>query len=124
MSELRKEMVENGIHYTLHGDYYLPDLEVEAGYPLGKYGMARMKYLEEQRPGLYTRLMLSGKLYENLHQVDEQAQHLLDTMIPQMAKEAGVTERMKMMDQLRWVGMMNAIKGQVEEIIFTEIVNK
>lgn len=124
MSELRKEMVENGIHYTLHGDYYLPDLEVEAGYPLGKYGIARMKYLEEQRPGLYTRLLLSGKLYEDLHQADEQAQHLLDTMIPQMAKEAGVTEQMKMTDQLRWVGMMNAIKGQVEEIIWNQIVYK
>lgn len=124
MSELRKELVENGIHYTLHGDYYLPDLEVEAGYPLGKYGMARMKYLEEQRPGLHTRLLLSGKLYEDLHQADEQAQHLLETMIPQMAKEAGATEQMKMTDQLRWVGMMNTIRSQVEEIIFTEIVHK
>lgn len=124
MSELRKEMVENGIHYTLHGDYYLPDLEVEAGYPLGKYGLARMKYLEEQRPGLYTRLLLSGKLYDDLHQADEQAHHLLNTMIPQMAKEAGVTELMKMMNQMRWVGMMNAIKGQVEEIIWSMIVYK
>ncbi len=124
MSELRKEMIENGIHYTLHGDHYLPDLEVDPGYPLGKYGMARMQYLEEQRPGLYTRLLLSGKLNDDLHQADVQAQHLLDTMIPQMAKEAGVTEQMKMTDQLRWVGMMNAIKGQVEEIIWSMIVYK
>lgn len=93
-------------------------------YPLGKYGMARMKYLEEQRPGLYTRLLLSGKLYDDLHQTDEQAHHLLDTMIPQMAKEAGVTEQMKMIDQLHWVGMMNTIKGQVEQIIWDEIIYK
>ena len=124
MSELSKEIIKNGIHYTLHGDYYLPDLEVDSGSPLGKYGMARMDYLKEHRPGLYTRLLLNGRLYDNLHQTDVQAQHLLDTMIPQMAKDAGVTERMKMTDQLRWVGMMNALKAQIEEIIWSEIVYK
>jgi hypothetical protein len=81
-----------------------------------------MQYLKEHRPGLYTRLLLSGKLNDDLHQADLQAQHLLNTMIPQMAKEAGVTEELKMTDQLRWVGMMNAIKSQVEEIIWNEIV--
>lgn len=99
MTELKKHITDttNGLNYTLYGDYYLPELGVESGYPLGKYGMTRMKYLV-------------------------QAQHLLDTMIPQMAKDAGVTEQMKMSDHLRWVGMMNAIKGQVEEIIYQEIV--
>ncbi len=84
--------------------------------------MMRMQYLKEQRPGLYTRLLLSGKLNDDLHQADIQARHLLDTMIPQMAKEAGVTEQLKMTDQLRWVSMMNAIKDQVQEIIWNEIV--
>ena len=115
---------KNGLDYTLHGDYYLPDLGIEPGYSLGKYGMMRMQYLKEHRPGLYTRLLLSGKLNDDLYQVDVQAQHLLDTMIPQMAKDAGVTERMKMTDQLRWVGMMNALKAQIEEIIWSEIVYK
>ena len=112
----------NGLDYTLHGDHYLPDLGIEPGYPLGKYGMLRLQHLQEYRPGLYTRLLLSGKLNDDLHQTDVQAQHLLDTMIPQMAKEAGVTEQLKMTDQLRWVGMMNAIKSQVEEIIWNEII--
>ena len=124
MKELAKHIYDesNGLHYSLHGDYYLPDLGVEPGYPLGKYGMVRMQYLKEHRPGLYTRLLLSGKLNDDLHQADLQAQHLLDTLIPQMAKEAGVTGQMKMTDQLRWVGMMNAIKNQVEEIIWSEII--
>lgn len=113
---------KNGLDYTLHGDYYLPDLGVEPGYPLGKYGIIRMQYLKEHRPGLYTRLLLSGKLNDDLHQADVQAQHLLETMIPQMAKEAGVTEQLKMTNQLRWVGMMNTIKAQVEEIIWNEII--
>lgn len=126
MSNLPKHIHDdnNGLDYTLHGDYYLPDLGVEPGYPLGKYGMMRMHYLKEQRPGLYTRLLLSGKLNDDLHWADVQAQHLLDTMIPQMAKEAGVAEQLKMMDQLRWVGMMNTIKAQVEEIIWNEIIYK
>ena len=124
MSDLAKHIHDekNGLDYTLYGDYYLPDLGVEPGYPLGKYGMMRMQYLKEHRPGLYTRLLLSGKLNDDLYQVDVQAQHLLDTMIPQMAKEAGVTEELKMTDQLRWGGTMNAIKGQIEEIIWNEIV--
>lgn len=126
MSNLPKHIHDdmNGLDYNLHGDYYLPDLEVDPGYPLGKYGMARMDYLKEHRPGLYTRLLLSGRLYDDLHQADVQAHNLLDTMIPRMAKEAGVTEYLKMMDQLRWVGMMNAIKSQVEEIIWNEIIHK
>ena len=115
---------KNGLDYTLHGDYYLPDLGVEPGYPLGKYGIIRMQYLKEHRPGLYARLLLSGKLNDDLHQADVQAKHLLDTMIPQMAKAAGVTEQMKMTDQLHWVGMMNTIKSQVEEIIWSEIALK
>ena len=124
MSNLAKHIHDdkNGLDYTLHGDYYLPDLGVEPSYPLGKYGMIRMQYLKEHRPGLYTRLLLSGKLNDDLHQADELPQHLLDTMIPQMAKEAGVTEQLKMTDQLCWVGMMNAIKGQVEETIMNEII--
>ena len=124
MTELKKHIIDenNGLSYTLHGDYYLPDLGVDPGYPLGKYGMLRMQYLQEHRPGLYTRLLISGELNDDLHQADVQAQHLLDTMIPQMAKEAGVTEQLKMTDQLRWVGMMNAIRSQVEEFIWNEIV--
>lgn len=81
-----------------------------------------MDYLKEHRPGLYTRLLLGGRLHDNLHQADVQAQHLLYTMIPQMAKESSVTEQMKMTNQLRWVGMMSPIKNQVEELIWNQIV--
>ena len=52
---------QNGLNYTLVGDYYLPDLEIESSQPIGKFGRARMKVLKEYRPGLYSRLLLSGK---------------------------------------------------------------
>lgn len=113
---------KNGLDYTLHGDYYLPDLGADLGEPLGKYGRARLRYLQEQRSGVYTRLLLSGRLYDDLHQADAEAEHLLDTMLPQMARDAGVTEKLKASDPMKWVGMMNTIKAQVEEIIWNELI--
>ena len=77
MTNLKKEIIENGIHYTLHGDYYFPDLELP-DVPLqaiGHYGRIRLNYLQEHRPGLYTRLILSGKLYEHLAEIDQTSRH-------------------------------------------------
>ena len=68
---------KNGLNYTLCGDYYLPDLGVESEHHMGKYGIMRMQYLQEYQLGLYTRLLLSGKLNDDLNQNDEQAQRLL-----------------------------------------------
>ena len=113
---------KNGLNYTLVGDYCLPDIEVEASQPLGNYGRARMKYLKVHRPGLYSRLLRNGKLYNDLHEVDAEAQRLLDQMIPQMAAAAGVDEKLKVDDPMRWVGMMNTIKAQVSEIIWNTVV--
>lgn len=88
----------NSLNYTLHGDYYLPDITVESGKPLGKYGRARLCYLKEHRPNVYTRLLLSGKLYVDLNETDAEAQRLLETIILAMAKQAGVTEKLKAVD--------------------------
>ena len=115
---------QNGLNYTLVGNYYLPDLEIESSQPIGKYGRARMKVLKEYRPGLYSRLLLSRKLYDDLNEVDAEAQRLLDQMIPQMAAEAGVDDELKTADPMKWVGIMNAIKAQVEEIIWSGIVRR
>ena len=112
----------NGLDYTLHGDYYLPDIEVDPGQPIGKYGRARLRYLQEHRSIIYNQLLLSGKLYDDLHRADEEAKRLLDMMLSQMAKDAGVTEMLKASDPMKWIGMMNAIKAQVEEIIWNEVI--
>ena len=112
----------NSLNYTLHVYYYFPNIEVESGNPLGKYGRARLRYLQEYRSNIYTRLLLSGKLYEDLNETEAAAWHLLDTTIPAMAKAAGITETLKTIDPMKWVGMMNAIKDQVEEIIWNELI--
>jgi hypothetical protein len=112
----------NGLNYTLHGDYYLPDITVEPGKHLGKYGRARLRYLKEHRSNYFTRLLLSGKLYVDLNETDAEAQRLLETIIPAMAKQAGDTEKLKAVDPSQWIGMMNVFKAQVEEMIWNELI--
>ncbi len=112
------------LKYIQCGDYLIPEmgLSEDDTAPLGKYGRMRYRYLEEHRQGLFTGLLLSGELMRQLHEVDRQAQQMMETMLPRMAREAGLTEEMKNTDPMRWVGTMNALKGQVEEIIFAELV--
>lgn len=115
---------ENGLTYTLYGDYYLPDLNLSDAdkTPLGHYGRMRMTYLQEYRPGLYTRLLLSGKLYDHLTEIEETCQNRLDRMIPQMAKSEGIDEALKARDPMAWVVRMNSIHHRAEESILTELI--
>ena len=110
--------------YIKHGDYYYPNLTVgdQPTIPLGKYGRMRRTYLMEHRQLLLNQLVLSGKLFWHLTEIDQAAQHRLDTMMPQLMKQRGITEELKSRDPLRWVAEMNAAKAQVEETIFTELV--
>jgi len=112
------------LKYIQRGDYLIPEvgLSEEDITPLGKYGRMRYRYLEQERQGLFTGLLLSGELMSQLHEVDREAQQMLETMLPKMARDAGLTEEMKNTDPMKWVGTMNALKAQVEEIIFTEVV--
>ena len=110
--------------YRQNGDYLLPDLgltEAEQK-PLGKYGLMRLHYLEESRPGLYTRLLLSGKLMEHLQEIEQAAQNRLQRLMSQLPKQAGVTEKLKARDQMAWVKQINALKAQAEEIILSELI--
>ncbi len=109
--------------YTKHGDYLLPDLTLDEVKPTyGKYGRMRKRYLQEHRKTLYNELLLSGKLVAHLNDVDAQAQDYLARTMPEMAKLQGVTESLKATDQRAWIGVMNMIKAQIEEIILAEIV--
>jgi len=124
MAQMKKEIIENGIHYTFHGDYYFPALEF-AETPqqgIGRYGRMRKSYLEKHRPGLYERLILSGKLYEHLAEIDTCCADRMDRMVRQMADAEGISEEMKARDQLAWVRCMNSIRQRTEEIILNELV--
>lgn len=114
----------NDITYSKNGDYFIPDIALseQEAKPLGKYGRLRRAYLQEHRQTLYNHLVLSEKLFPHLNEVDEQAQHLLDTMIPSMMKAVDITEQLKTTDQMEWVGLMTAVKAQIEEVIFAELI--
>ena len=118
-------MGENGISYTLGEDgLYYPDLHrpEETEYQIGKYGMLRRTYLKEYRKGLYLELVLAGKLNEHLHQTDEKCHRMMDMLVEQMKEQQGVTEELKMQDQMAWVGRMNNIRACAEEVVMKEIV--
>ena len=110
--------------YTRCGDYYIPDLKLseQPEAPIGKYGRMRQRYLKEHRPSLYSSLILSEKLYPHLLEIDQAAQERMDAMLPHMMKAAGVTEELKARDPMRWVGLMNTLKAQAEEVVLSELV--
>ena len=114
---------KNGMSYTLHGDYYLPDLVLREEEPTyGKYGMLRKQFLKEHRSARYHYLLLTGKLNEHLNQTDQEAREQVEMLMKQMAEKKGVTEELKVQDQMKWVRLMNNIKVSAEEIILKNMV--
>ena len=114
---------KNGLKYTLHGGYYLPDLEINEEEPIyGKYGIMRKQFLKEHRSARYQYLVLTGKLTEHLNQVDKEVREKIEMLAEQMAEQWGVTEEMKIQDQMEWVRRMNNIQATAEEIAYKNII--
>lgn len=112
---------KNGMSYTLHGDYYLPDLVLREEEPTyGKYGMLRKQFLKEHRSARYQYLLLIGKLNEHLNQTDQEAREQVETLMEQMTEKQGVTEELKVQNQMKWVRLMNNIKASAEEMVLRE----
>ena len=114
---------KNGMSYTLHGDYYLPDLVLREEEPTyGKYGMLRKQFLKEHRSARYQYMLLTGKLNEHLNQIDQEVREQVETLMEQMIEKQGVTEELKAQDQMKWVRLMNNIEASAEEIILKNMV--
>ena len=115
----------NSLTYRQEGDVLLPNVtlgEMEATKPIGKYGRMRKQYLKEQRPVVYNLLVFSGKLQTHLLEIEETAQRRLEQMMSEMKEKAGLTEKLKAENQMLWVGQMNALKAQAEEILMNELI--
>ena len=82
----------------------------------------RCEYLKEFKHGYYMELLLSGNLNEYLHEVDKECHEMLDQLVEQMKDKQGVTEQLKAENQMLWVGQMNALKAQAEEILMNELI--
>ena len=122
---MRKQIYDEkkGMSYTLHGDYYLPDLVLREEEPTyGKYGMLRKQFLKEHRSARYQYLLLTGKLNEHLNQTDQEAREQVETLMEQMTEKQGVTEELKAQDQMERVRLMNNIKASAEEIVLKNMI--
>lgn len=123
MEKLKERITENGIDYILIGDYYIPDLKLpEEDRPIGRFGRLHREYLKQEHPARYSSLILTGKLWTYLADLNEQAEERLDLIIEQMKAAEGVTEELKARNQLEWVGRMNNIRNRAEEIINSELI--
>ena len=123
MKKLKERITENGIDYILVGDYYIPDLKLpEENRPIGRYGRLHREYLKQEHPARYSSLILTGKLWTYLADLNEQAEKRRDLIIEQMKAAEGVTEELKARNQLEWVGRMNNIRNRAEEIINSELI--
>ena len=111
------------ISYIRVGDYFIPDLTLpEEPRPMGKWGRMHRDYLREHKPIQYNCLLLSGKLWTYLADLNEQAQDRLDRIIEQMKTDEGISEALKASDPMAWVQRMNNIRTRAEEIIREELI--
>lgn len=115
----------NGLYYSLEEDgMYYPELELPEGthYDIGKYGAMRMEYLAKYRREEYIKLLLTGELNEYLYEIDQECHARVEKFMEKMKDGAGITEELKKTDQMKWVGLMNNVKGAAEEIVIKELV--
>lgn len=111
---------KTGISYTLHGDYYLPDLELpgqEEERPIGIWGQRHLRHIREHRKALYTGLLLDGKLNGYLADLNEQAEDMFFRLVKELAEKEGITETLKAENQMLWVQRMNAVRETATEIV-------
>ena len=113
---------QTGISYTLH---YLPDLalpEEEKGVEIGVWGQRHLRYIKQNRKVLYLNLLTSGKLNGYLADIDKQAEEMFSRLVKQMAEREGVTEKLKVDNQMEWVGRMNNIRSRATEIVNADLI--
>ena len=110
--------------YRVKNGHFIPDITLpeHTDCQIGKYGWMHLDYIKQHRRGRYTTLLTEGKLNSHLHEIDVQANEMLETIIPRLADERGIDEDLKTRDMLRWVAEMNNIKASAEEIILREVV--
>ena len=124
--ELKERFIDEktGIEYVRQGDYYIPNLVLpkQKKIHLNKYGRMRLNYLKEHKKAEYTIMVMENTLIDHLEEIQETATKRLNIIIEELKAKSDLTEDMKNTDMLYWVGTMNAIKQQAEEIILKELI--
>ena len=124
--ELKETIIDEktGIEYHLEGDYYIPNLVLpkQEKVTLNKYGRMRLKYLKENKKAEYSIMLMDGTLTKHIKEIQETAQKRVNQIINQLKEKSDLTEDMKDTNMLYWVGTMNAIKNQAEELVISELI--
>ena len=124
--ELKERFIDEktGIEYVRQGDYYIPNLVIpmQEKIHLNKYGRMRLNYLKEHKKAEYTIMFMENTLIDHLEEIQETAIKRVNKIISDLKAKSDLTEDMKNTDMLYWVGTMNAIKQQAEEIILDELI--
>ena len=115
---------QDGGTYTVQGDYSLPNLilPTEEERPIGVWGQRRLNYLKHHRKVLYYNLLTSGKLHSHLADIEEQAQNLFSRLVKEYAEKEGITEQLKVTNQMKWMQRMNNIRERVTEVVYSDVV--
>lgn len=112
-----------GISYTLVGDVYIPNLvSTDTNYEIGCWGRKHKEYIKQYKPAFYTTLLTQCKLNSYLHDVDVRAAEMYDTLVKQLAKQEGVTEKLKATDMMLWIQKMNSIRNRATEVVNIELI--
>ena len=112
-----------GLQYELVGDYYLIAGEDEPeGRPIGIWGQRHLRYIRKNKKLLYTELLTSGKLNDNLADLNEQAEAMFSQLVKQLSEKEGVTEALKAENQMLWVQKMNNLRNAATEIVSSELI--
>ena len=125
-TEVKEKIIDEktGIEYHLEGDYYIPNLVIpeQEKITLNKYGRMRLNYLKDHKKAEYSIMLMDGTLNSYLKEIQETATERVEQIIKQLKFKSNLTENMKDTDVLYWVGTMNTIKNQAEEIICNELI--
>ena len=124
--ELKERFIDErtGIEYVRQGDYYIPNLVLpkQKKIHLNKYGRMRLNYLKEHKKAEYTIMFMENILIDHLEEIQETATKRFNIIIEDLKAKSDLTEDMKNTNPLYWVGTMNSIKNQAEEIVLKKLI--
>ena len=117
-------ITQNGVKYELRGEQYYPMLEIteQKEHKIGKYGLLHRDYIKQYKRGTYTTLLTEGRLNAYLHEIDVQANSMIEAIVANITEERGIDEKLKASDPFKWVAEMNNIKASAEEIVLREVI--
>ena len=116
----------NGLDYVVVGDYYLPMMDLpEETRPIGYWGMLRKEYMKNYKSGMYSYLLLTGKLDSYLADLNEQAQERYEVIEAQMRSAEGVTEELKVQNPMATIPTaILSLRRSNHVLYFIQIFNR